>query len=354
VSRDGTAEVPLSDEVLDVGDRQLSLLFAQLGWTLGQIAGVERIRVTVDGTPLDLPGARADVRVDQASEFDPAVAWASTALFGIRDRRVVSVVGSRENRLSGPFGTVPTDLRSLAVDLPAQHVAAVTGDGTRVVTGDTERSPDQPAVGGRTVYVGGRDVLRPAYDLYGQTWLVDRTASGARVVVVRNGSTRVVDAPGLSGRDVARFVLSRDGTRLVAQVRTDGRDGLVVSRVRRDARGRVRSVTPAVPLPLSGVGSPRLRDLAWRTPGSLAVLAGPSAGTSQVLVVRIDGSSTPDDLTGDAEVFRDQAVQVLTAPNVGAPLYIRTAGGQLFALAGTGRWTGTSVRPGLGAPTFVG
>jgi hypothetical protein len=252
---------------------------------------------------------------------------------------------------------VPTDLRSLAVDLPAQHVAAVTGDGTRVLTGDTERPPDEPAVGMRTVYVGGRDVLRPAYDLYGQTWLVDRTASGARVVVVRNGGTRVVDAPGVSGRDVARFVLSRDGTRLVAQVRSggrDGRDGLVVSRVRRDARGRVRSVTPAVPLPLAGVGTPRLRDLAWRSPGTLAVLAGPTAGSSQVLVVKIDGSSTPEDLTGDAEVFRDQAVQLVTAPYVGAPLYIRTAGGQLFALSGTGRWTGTSVRPGLGAPTFVG
>ena len=67
VSRDNTAEVPLSDQVLDLDDNQLNLLFAQLSWTLGQIAGVERMRVTVAGTPVDLPGARVDVGVTQCS-----------------------------------------------------------------------------------------------------------------------------------------------------------------------------------------------------------------------------------------------------------------------------------------------
>jgi hypothetical protein len=149
-------------------------------------------------------------------------------------------------------------------------------------------------------------------------------------------------------------VLSRDGTRLVAQIRRGGRDSLVVSRVQRDAKGRVRAVGRAVPLPLTGAGSPQIRDLGWRTPGSLAVLSGPTAGTSQVLVVKIDGSSTPEDLSTDAELFRDQAVRLVTSPAVGSPLYIGTVAGQLFSLAATGRWTGTSVQPGLGAPTFVG
>ena len=141
VSRDGTAEVPLSDQVLDVDDNQLNLLFAQLAWTLGQIAGVERMRVTVGGTPVDLPGARADVGVNQWSEFDPALAWASTALFGIRDGRVVTLTGDQERRVGGPFGSLALGLRSIAVDLPAQHVAGVTTDGTRVLEADKERRP---------------------------------------------------------------------------------------------------------------------------------------------------------------------------------------------------------------------
>ena len=103
-----------------------------------------------------------------------------------------------------------------------------------------------------------------------------------------------------------------------------------------------------MPLPLTGAGDDRIRDLGWRTPGSLAVLSAPTVGTSQVLIVKIDGSSTPEDLSTDAELFRDQAVRLVTAPSAGSPLYIRTGAGQLFSLAANGRWTGTSIEPGLG------
>jgi hypothetical protein len=356
VSRDNTAEVPLSDEVLDLDNDRLNLLYAQLSWTLGQIAGVERIRVTVGGTPVDLPGARVDVSVNQWSEFDPALAWASTSLFGTRDGHVVTLTGDRESRVSGPLGTLALGLRSIAVDLPAQHVAGVSADGTRILESDKDSTSGKPAVPSdvRTVYPRGQNLLRPAYDLYGQLFVMDRTSAGARLSVVRAGAARAVDAPGLTGEPVTRFVLSRDGTRLVAQIRRSGRDRLVVSRVERDAKGRVRALLPAVPLPLTGSAGDQIRDLGWRTPGSLAVLSGPSAGTSQVLIVKIDGSSTPEELSTDAELFRDQAVRLVTAPSVGSPLYIRTATGQLFSLAANGRWTGTSIEPGLGSPTFVG
>jgi hypothetical protein len=355
VSRDGTAEVPLSDEVLDVDDDRLNLLLAQLGWTLGQISGVERMRVTVDGTPLDLPGAPLDVGLDEWSEFDPAVAWASTAMFGVRDQRVVTVTGTEERRIAGALGSVAVGLRSVGVDLPAQHVAGVTADGRRVVESDRDRRTGRQVslADVRTVYAG-TDVLRPVYDLYGQMWLVDRTAAGARLSVVRAGRLTAVPAHGLTGRDVERFLLSRDGTRLVAQTSTGGRDRLMVSRVQRDTAGRVRRIGPARLLPLTGGNVTEIRDVAWRTPGTLAVLAGPTAGTSQVMIAKIDGSSTPEDLSTDAELFRDQAVRLVTSPAIGSPLYIGTAGGQLFSLAATGRWTGTSIEPGLAAPTFVG
>ena len=356
VSRDGTAEVPLSDEVLDIDDDRLNLLFAQLAWTVGQISGVEHMRVTVDGSPIDLPGSRLDVAVSDWSEFDPAVPWASSALFGIRSGRVVTLTGTEERRISGPAGSLPLGLRTIAVDLPAQHVAGVTSGGSTVVESDRERVPGRtPTMNDvRTVYAGGTDVLAPEYDLYGQLWLMDRTAAGARVSVVRAGSARAVTAPGLTGQSVTAFALSRDGTRLVSVVRRDGRDRLRVSRVQRDADGRVRHVGPAERLPLDGTATTRIRDLAWRTGGSLAVLTGPTAGTSQVLVVRVDGSSTAENLSTDAELLRDRAARLVTSPSVGAPLYIATAAGQMFSLATTGRWTGTSIQPGLNAPTFVG
>ena len=116
----------------------------------------------------------------------------------------------------------------------------------------------------------------------------------------------------------------------------------------------MRAVLPARALRLEGADANVIRDLAWRAPGSLAVLSGPDAGTSQVLIVKIDGSSTPEDLSTDAELFRDHAVRLVTSPSVGSPLYIRTAGGQMFSLATSGRWTGTSIEPGLGSPTYAG
>lgn len=351
VSRDGTAEIPLSDGVLDVDDQQLNLLFAQLAWTLGQIAGVERIRVTVGGTPVDIGGTPVDVRVGSWSEFDPAVAWASTTLFGIRDGKVVAVANGKEEPVGGRFGAVALGLRSVGVDLPAQHVAGVTSDGTRVLESAMNPTSRQSQV--RTVYAG-TDVLRPVYDLYGQAWVLDRTVSGARVAVVRDGVPSVVPVAGLSGHAVVRMVLSRDGTRLVAQLRENGRDALVVSRVERDNRGRVRRVSPATTLALPGEEGAVIRGLAWRTPSSLAVLVNPPAGASQLLAVKVDGSAAPEKVNANSEVFRDNALQLVTSPAVGAPLYIGTARGHLFSLASTGRWTGTNIRPGLVAPVFVG
>ena len=357
VSREGTAEVPLSDEVLDASDEQLGRVFAQLSWTLGQIPGVQRIRVTVDGTPVDLAGnSRVDVGVGQFSEYDPAVAWASSTVFGIRDKRVVAVSGGEENRVGGAFGALPAGLRSLAVDLAAQRVAGVSTDGRSVLESDKDRGATDPPTPTdvRTLYAGGTDVLRPAYDLYGQLWLVDRTRSGARVSVVRGDKATAIDVPGVTGRSVSRFIMSRDGTRLVAQLRAGGRDRLVVARVERDEKGRPRAFRAAEPLPVAGTGGLDIRDFGWRTPGKLAVLTGSSSGTSQVLLVKIDGSSAPEELSADAEPIREDAVRVVTSPAAGAPLFLATVRGQVFSLASNGRWTGTGIEPGLGAATFVG
>ena len=132
VTRDGTAEVPLSDEVLDLDDdaAQPAVRAAGLDARPGRRAS------SGCGSPSTAPrstspAARVDVAVDDWSEFDPAVAWASTTLFGLRDGRVVTAhrrprgADQRSVRRRCPLG-----LRSIGVDLPAQHVAGVTADGT--------------------------------------------------------------------------------------------------------------------------------------------------------------------------------------------------------------------------------
>jgi hypothetical protein len=350
VSRSGTAEVPLNHQVLDVGDKQLGKLFAQVAWTLGQVSGVERLRVTVDGTPVDLPNAGEDVAIDGWSGFDPSVAWASTALFGVRDGHVVSIDGHGEDRISGVLGTLDVGLRSIAVDLLGQHVAGVSADGGRVWESDRDGVPGRTSTRSdlRTVY-SGSDVLRPAYDLYGQLWIVDRTADGARLSVVHAGAARTVTAAGLSGADVTRFALSRDGTRLLAEARRDGQDRLLLSRVRRDESGRVLGLSTPRRLVVPGLSS-HIRDVAWRTPASAVVLVDGQQGTSQVVSVKIDGPADSS-AASTAETLRSRGTRLVAAP--GAPLYVSTESGRLYSLTRRG-WVASSIDRGLRAPTFVG
>jgi hypothetical protein len=355
LSQDGTAEVPLSDEVLDLDDEQLSLVFAQLAWTLSQLPGVDRQRVTDDGSPLDLPGQGEDSDVADWSEFSPSVAWASQSLFGVREGRIVTLVAGEERRISGPLGSLDLGIDEIAVDLPAEQVAATTDDGTILVAPRSRLPGTEPdPADARTVFVGGTDLLRPVWDLYGQLWVLVRTRRGAELSVIREGSTDLLDVPGVSGEDVRSFVMSRDGTRIAFEVARNGRERLLLARVERTQSGRVRRVTEAVRIPLSGLGVPRIRDIAWRSPGSVAILAAPTRETSQVVIAKVDGSSSLAESTTDAEVFRGKAGRLVTSPVLGAPLYIRTAGGQMFALAANGRWVGAGLEPGLRSPTFVG
>ncbi len=355
VSPDGTVDVPLSDEVLDLDDAALSRAFAQLAWTLAQVPGVDQMRVTVDGSPLDLPGVGSDVNVSAWSEYDPAVSWASQSLFGVRDGRVVSVINGEERRVSGALGSLDLGLELVGVDLPGERVAATTGDGSVLVAprsrvSGTVPEPDDVT----TVFAGGIDLLRPVWDINEHLWLVDRTRGGAEVNVLHKGEVKQVQVDGVTGEDVRSFVLSRDGSRLAVEIAGPKRDRLVLARVLRDQQGRVRRLTPAEEIPLLPLGITAIRDLAWRTPGSLALLTERTGDTSQVVVVKVDGSSDVAVSATDAETFRGAVDRLVTSAAPGSALYIRTRSGQLFALASNGRWVGTGFEPGLESPTFVG
>jgi Lipoprotein LpqB beta-propeller domain len=170
---------------------------------------------------------------------------------------------------------------------------------------------------------------------------------------VRAGTARTIDAPGISGADVTTFSLSRDGTRLVALVRRGGRDVVLVSRVRRDVKGRVLGVGAPHRLDL-GRTTGRVRDIAWRTPASLAVLVAPTPDSSQVEVVKVDGSSSAANLSTDPELFRARATRLVTAPARGTPLFVETRDDRLYSLSRNGRWRRSVIEPGLRSPTFVG
>lgn len=355
VSDGGTADVPLSEEILDGDDADTDRMLGQLRWTLRQVPGVEAMRVTVNGSPLEPPGEGVDLDIQASPEFDPSVSWASTELFGIRDGHVVSRIGDQERRITGLFGAEDSGLRSIAVDLPAVQVAGVTQEGTSVLVAPRERAAGEPTTTNpKVIYSGATNLLPPVWDIYGQVWLVDRSSAGAVLTVVRSGVPTQLEVPGISGMNITAFLVSRDGTRLVAVVAGRRHDRLVVARVLHRLDGRVRGLSPVARLPVGGLDVTEIRDLAWRTPGSVALLTGPTPGLSQLVVALIDGSSALGNVATNAEVFRNEAVRILTSPVPGAPVYVGTTESRLFELAADGRWTGASIESGLVSPTFVG
>ena len=206
----------------------------------------------------------------------------------------------------------------------------------------------------RTVLEGGTDLLAPVWDVHGTLWLLDRTSSGARITLVREGVARELDVEGVSGERVRSFIVSRDGTRLIAVVSGEGKQELVQVRIERDDAGRVHGTTAPSLLRVPEVDGARIRDVAWRTPGTVAVLASPGDRTSRVLLAKVDGSSTSSEATSGAEVFRERGKELVTSLVTGTPFLLRTADGDLFSLASNGRWTSSGIRSGLGSPTFVG
>lgn len=354
VSENGTVEVPLSDEVLDLDEADLRMVSAQLAWTLRYVQGVRKLRITVDGSPVAVPGLGTEQDIMGWAEFDPRVNWASTELFGLREGRVVTMVNGQERRVSGVFGSESLGIRSIGVDLPAEQIAAVTSDGTSVLVAPRAGVPGELPNRPNVIFDGGSDLLPPVWDIYGDVWLVDRTAEGAVVYNVRSGVVTEMPAPGITGAQVKDVEMSRDGTRLVAVVTEDGVDHVVVARVAHTSDGHARKVLPAEAITVGELAVKEIRDLAWRTPEDLALLTGPETGLSQVVIARVDGSWAEGDVASNPEVFRREAVRVATSPSAGVPLYVGTIRGQLFELAADGRWTGTTFERGLSSPVFVG
>lgn len=353
VSESGVAEVELNEQLLRLGPDDREMALAQLAWTLRQTPGVESMRVVVDGAPFDTRGVGTPQSLASWAQFDPSIHWASQELFGLR-RGEVLAVSPAEREVVGRFAVTDLGLRDIAVDLAGERLAGVSEDGTTVFLASRSRSDVPVGPEEADVVATGSGLLRPAWDVFGQLWLVDRTASGTRVRVLFDGDADPVDAPGLEGADVSHLTVSRDGSRVVAVVREGEGDRLVVSRVMRGPGGRVRGLTRAVDLPLAQGGVDEIRDLAWRSPGSLAVLTGPTPVTSQVLLALVDGSTAAAGVDSAAEIFPRRAVRVAAAPSPGTGLYLGDRAGRVFELGGDGQWVEAELPARLRVPTFVG
>lgn len=317
ISRAGVAEVSLEGAASTDADGIVGPeMVAQLAWTLRQEPRVRAVRLLLGGRPLPLPDGAQEISWDDGARFDPNGLAASTSLFAVRDGLLVAGELDDLEPTGGAFGTKRYGLRTVGVNLPGTRVAGVSDRGTSVLLASVT-DPDAPVV---QVLSGATDLIAPAWDFSDRVWLVDRTAQGAQVYVVVENQARALPVPGLTGTRVERFLVSRDGSRLVALVRGPRKDRVTVSRVLHDDGGRVLRVSRAREIDLGLALGERITDIGWRSPVSVALLS-EADELSQVRTVAVDGA--PGDLdTGGASRIRGGASALVSSPVPGESVLV--------------------------------
>jgi hypothetical protein len=310
---------------------------------------VERLRVTVDGTPVELPDGGQDASVGGWDAYSPVVTSASTDVFGLRGDEVRQVLEDNEIT-AATLGGVQDQLgrpRSLGVDMSGQQFALVAGDGSRVAVVARAKGS------GRAEYLPTSDPLRPMWDHEGLLWVVDRTPAGAAVRVRRDGDLVELDAPGLAGRRLLAAALSRDGSRLAAVRRTAQGAEVVVSRVLRTTKGVPVRLTRAQ-LVSTGVTLTRPVSVGWRDPATIAVLTRPARRLGRVTLLPSDGATTLPEPRRRIDDFPGKVRTLVASPGGPTALLLWDGDGRVHALDTEGSWVLDVVDQGLRAPTFVG
>ncbi|MGI8578722.1 MAG: LpqB family beta-propeller domain-containing protein [Nocardioidaceae bacterium] len=347
VTGSGVAEVPVSDDVLQLSSADRQLFAAQLAWTLRQLSDIGRIEVTVNGAGLFVPGVGSTFGVDEFSGYDPAGLSSSRQLFAMSNGHLIEVSNRSTTAIAGPIGSTKTTGRSAAVNAAGSSAALVSRSGAQVFVGGVLSGSQE---GVATWFTRGHDLLKPSWDSHNVLWLVDRTAHGAVVHAVTKGHDLLVSAPGITGENVTAFAVSHDGVRFAAVTGVGPSSNLVVGVIDRDPAhagrvsiSRVREITN-LDYPLNN-----LVGVTWDSPTSVVVLAQNQGSDLEPYEVMIDGSDVHPP-TGFLPV---RPTSVAAGPNADVPLVIGASDGSLYVRTPEQQWAPLDAGK-LFAPTYPG
>ncbi|MEO5664299.1 MAG: GerMN domain-containing protein [Nocardioides sp.] len=313
----GIAEVSLVGDATAVTDEARQRIVAQLVWTMRQEDRIRAVHLAIGEEEQDLTGPATQVNLSVGEAFDPTGAQASADLFGLVDGLVVRGTIDSLSATSGPMGVERLGVRSIGVNLAGDRVAGISGDGRSVLVAPVEGD-------GRAVEIasGARNLLPPAWDFADRIWLADRARGGAVITVVAGEQApREIFVPGVSGGDVRRLLVSRDGSRLVAVVHTPKGDRVVASRILHSEEGRVLRATRAVVLDFEpDAADAVVRDIDWRSPTAVSVLTVNSQELSRVETVSVDGAPGDLGIQGVSRL-RGGARQLVSSPVEGVEVF---------------------------------
>jgi hypothetical protein len=272
---DGTAEVPLSDAVLQLNDTQRGLMAAQVVYTLKQVTGVKGAVFLVNSQPVRVPGGNeTDFSVTADSvpgDVQPIPFVTDEQLYVARPDgvRVWGPTDSNPNGgrpLPGPLGTWHAGVDSLAVSVTGTDLAAVTDGASTLRRTATS--------GGNlvTLIKGARSLLRPQFSRFGELWVLGEQNGRQRFWIFSGDKELPVIDQLVPGPPVTAFKISPDGSRIALVRQVGSRSELGLARI---VRADSISVSGWRTLDTTQSTSPvvtRIEDLGWEDATDLFVL----------------------------------------------------------------------------------
>ncbi|UDY22735.1 LpqB family beta-propeller domain-containing protein [Nocardioides sp. Kera G14] len=344
VDANGVADIALtgSSSQQKLSADEIGLLSAQLAWTLRQDPDITKVRLSIGGQPVTQPNGKTEFNVaDTGPQFDPSGYQSSPLFFALREGKVVAGTLPSLNTTRGPLGRRAHAVRSIGVDLRGSQVAAVSSDGHSLLLGSMTDIEGVTS----TAISGAQDLLKPSWDGLGRIWVVDSRRGGAAVSVVAGGQVSPIQVPGISGADVRRLLVSRDGTRLLAVVRTPMGDRVLVSRITTAADGTPSALEKARVIS-SDLGT--IDDLAWSSSTSVVALH-TQESSARVTTLPIDGAGAA--LLPGGTLVGQPLTALIGSPATGQPSY-GVHGTDLISLSTVGR--DERVPDALHALTYAG
>ncbi|UUZ58124.1 LpqB family beta-propeller domain-containing protein [Nocardioides sp. B-3] len=323
-------------------------ILTQLVWTMRQEQRIRAVRLAIGDEEQGLSGNPTQVNLDVGEVFDPTGAQASADLFGPVDGPVVRGSIDSLSATSGPMGVDQLGVRSIGVNPAGDRVAGISGDGRSVLVAPVEGEGSAVEVAS-----SARNLLAPARDFADRIWLADRAGGSAVISVVAGGQpARQIVVPGVSGRDIRHLLVSRDGSRPVAVVRTPRGDRVFASRILHGEAGRVLRASRAVELDFEPDAADEvIRDIDWRSPTAISVLTDNAQDLSRVETISVEGAPGDLGIRGVSRL-RGGAGQLVSSPVEGVEVFA-VAGQSVSDLTAPERPLDPLPR-GLASLTYVG
>ncbi|UAJ81441.1 GerMN domain-containing protein [Leifsonia sp. ZF2019] len=303
----GVAQVDLSSEAGRADTLQLQRMQLQLEQSLGSLA--QSVQLSIEGNVEQIAPLSSGAAPQQDPSVDTHAIVSRGDTFGLLSGSTVAPLSGLSDRV---VALQPT---AVALDAARDEAAVLSAGGAYLV----RRSGDTIRVDARA------GLIAPAIDNTGFVWSVPADAPGALQATAANGEVHAVATDWPQAVGIQSFALSRDGTRVVALLRTSTGYALVAAGIVRGSGSVPTSLTQPVEL---AVGSGTPLAVTWTGELTVAVLNATNGDATSIVEQTIGGEQTITTGPGGGRT-------IVGADGL-ARYLVLTADGSLQAPTGTG------------------